>query len=88
VLTGRHEGGSSLHNLANLPQDDFVAIEQLRRMIEQETDPLSRHFTFAELEHRLYHSRDVLSSALSEYDATCHAHDREMEDAIRPALLA
>jgi Double zinc ribbon len=36
-------------------------------------------FQFAELEGRLYRSRDSLSGALDEYDRTCQAHDDEME---------
>jgi hypothetical protein len=42
---------------------------------------------FCELEDRLYRSRDVFASALTEYDDTCERHDAEM-DGIRDALLA
>lgn len=40
-----------------------------------------------ELEDRLYRSRDVFASALTEYDEVCARHDAEM-DGIRDALLA
>jgi len=87
VRTGRHEAGASVYDLGALPQDDVGAIKQLRRLLEQEQDPLARHFAYAELEHRLYHCRDVFASALDEFDTACHAHDHEM-DAFRPALIA
>src|SRR2546422_7649119 len=38
-----------------------------------------RHFQFAELEARLYRSRDLYESALAEYDEACTRHDAEME---------
>ena len=87
VRTGRHEAGASVFELGDLPQDDAGAIKQLRRLLEQEQDPLVRHFAYAELEHRLYHCRDVFGSALDEFDAACQAHDHEM-DGFRLALVA
>jgi len=87
VRTGRHESGSSVVDLDALPVDDIGTIKQLRRLLAQEQDLVARHFTYAELEHRLYHCREVFTSALDEYDAACQAHDREMTG-IRPALLA
>jgi len=87
VRTGRHEAGASVFELGDLPQDDAGAIKQLRRLLEQEPDPLVRHFAYAELEHRLYHCRDVFTSALDEFDAACQAHDHEM-DGFRLALVA
>jgi hypothetical protein len=47
---------------------------------------VARHFAYAELEHRLYHCRDVFESALDEFDSTCELHHGEMPD-IRPALM-
>jgi hypothetical protein len=44
VRTGRHEAGASVFELGDLPQDDAGAIKQLRRLLEQEQDPLVRHF--------------------------------------------
>jgi hypothetical protein len=69
-----------------LPQDNGAAIVQLRDHLTNETDPVTRHFAYNELESRLYKSRDIFSSALDDYDTACDAHDREME-AIRTALI-
>jgi hypothetical protein len=87
VRTGRHDASSSCVGLENLPGDDVGAIKAVRRLLEQEQEPIARHFAYAELEHRLYHCRDVFASALGEFDATCEAHHNEMT-AIRPALVA
>jgi hypothetical protein len=87
VRTGRHESGASVSALDVLPLDDAGAIKQLRRLLKQEQDLVARHFTYAELEHRLYHCREVFASALDEFDEACQAHDHEMND-IRFALVA
>lgn len=72
----------SLRWLEDLPTDRLVAIKQLRNMLAGETDPVERHFMYLELEKLLYKSRDVFESALDEYEATCLAHDSEMESII------
>jgi hypothetical protein len=87
VRTGLNEAGGSTASLGDLPLDDVGAIKMLRRLLERERQALARHFAFAELEHRLYRCRDVFTSALEEFDATCEAHHQEMGE-IRPALLA
>lgn len=61
---------------------DIVA---LRKLLENEHDPIDRHFMLAELGKCLYKSRDAFTSALQEFDAVCVQHDAEMES-IRPAL--
>lgn len=62
-----------------LPDGDRPAIARLRELLAVERDPLDRHFQFAELESRLYRSRDLYPEALDEYDAACVQHDAEME---------
>jgi hypothetical protein len=69
-----------------LSENDATAIEQLRRLLEAERDPIDRHYVLCELEHRLYKNRMVFASALDEFDAVCAQHDQEMVT-IRPALL-
>jgi hypothetical protein len=86
VRTGRHESGAAVSDLDALPLDDVGAIKQLRRLLKQEQDLVARHFTYAELEHRLYHCREVFASALDEFDEACQAHDHEMNE-IRLALV-
>jgi hypothetical protein len=70
-----------------LPAADRPAIAMLRALLEQECDPIDRHFQLAELEARLYRARDLYDAALDEFDETCRQHDAEM-DTIRPALIA
>jgi hypothetical protein len=68
-----------------LPEDDRAAITDLRSLLEHEGDPISRHYMFCELEHRLYRSRTALPPALDEFAAVCEQHHSEMTS-IRPAL--
>jgi hypothetical protein len=70
-----------------LPGDDIKAIPALRQLLANETEPISRHFMFTELETILYRSRDSFQSALDEYDVACQQHDAEIGQ-VREALLA
>lgn len=69
-----------------LPEEDRAAITELRSLLEHEGAPISRHYMFSELEHRLYQSRTALPAALDEFDAVCEQHHSEMTS-IRPALV-
>jgi hypothetical protein len=62
-----------------LPEADRPAIAMLRELLATDPDPIDRHFQFCELETRLYRSRELYESALTEYDQACHLHDAEME---------
>ena len=86
LLTDAEDDTYDLSWLHRLPSDALSAIRELRRLLEHDPDPIDRHFMFCELEDRLYRSRDVFASALTEYDDTCVRHDAEM-DGIRDALL-
>ncbi|SRR5579883_1310811 len=86
VRTGRHEALAAGSGLDNLPADDVGAIKVLRRLLEEQQEPIERHFAYCELEHRLYHCREVFASALDEFDDACEAHHNEMST-IRPALV-
>src|SRR5262249_21204017 len=72
---------------ADLPADDIRAIRALRRLLNERSDPLARHFVYDYLEARLYRSRKSFASALEEYDQVCRQHDAEMND-IRQALIS
>ena len=83
------DGITDAHHLSwmrDLPEDDSEAISTLRKLLLEETDPLGRHFMFAQLETLLYRSRDAFPSALDEYDQICRHHDAEM-DGIRRAFM-
>ena len=71
----------------SMPTSPGRAIPWLRRRLETETRPLSRHFMFNHLEAALYKSRDAFASALDEYDEVCEQHDAEM-DGIVAAFVA
>jgi hypothetical protein len=73
--------------LTSLPVADRPAVAMLRTLLEQERDPIDRHFQFAELEARLYHARDLYGDALNEFDEACQQHDADM-DTIREAFIA
>jgi hypothetical protein len=86
LLTDEDDDSYDLSWLQRLPSDQAAAVDRLQQLLTEDTDPIGRHFTFCELEERLYRSRDAFNSTLSEYDAACARHDAEM-DSIRDALL-
>lgn len=78
-LTDAVDDSYDLSWFNDLPEADRPAIAKLRELLTADPDPIDRHFQFAELEARLYRSRDLYESALAEYDETCARHDAEME---------
>jgi hypothetical protein len=78
-LTDADDGSCDLSWYSELPEADRPAIAKLRQLLAANQDPIGRHFQFAELEGRLYRSRDLYESALNEYDEACLQHDAEME---------
>jgi hypothetical protein len=87
LATDEQDESYDLSWLEQLPSDHVLAIRRLRELLEHDPDPIDRHYMFCELEWHLYRSRDAFTSALPEYDETCHRHDAEM-NGIRDALLA
>jgi hypothetical protein len=78
-LTDAEDDSYDLSWFNELPEADRPAIAKLRELLAAGPDPIDRHFQFAELEARLYRSRDLYESALAEYDEACVGHDAEME---------
>jgi hypothetical protein len=78
-LTDAEDDSYDLSWFNDLPEADRLAIAKLRGLLKADPDPIDRHFQFAELETRLYRSRDLYESALAEYDEACALHDAEME---------
>ena len=87
TFSTEYADSSHLSWVADLPADDIRAIPVLRRLLNDQTDPLTRHFIYEHLEARLYRSRDTFASALDEYDRACQQHDAEMDD-IRQACIS
>lgn len=78
-LTDLEDDSYDLSWFNDLPDADLLAIAMLRDLLSNDPDPIDRHFQFTELESRLYRCRDLYNAALDEFDATCQAHDAEME---------
>ncbi len=78
-LTDAEDDSYDLSWFNDLPEADRPAIAKLRELLAADPDPIDRHFQFAELETRLYRSRDLYESALAEYDEACVRHDAEMQ---------
>lgn len=87
LLTDDQDDSYDLSWLERLPSDPIAAVSHLRHLLQDDPDPIDRHFMYCELEDRLYRSRDAFSSALQEYDDACAQHDAEMEG-IREAMFA
>jgi len=87
LATDDEDDSYDLSWIDDLPRDPVKAIHALRALLEQENDPIDRHFMFHHLEETLYRSRDVFRSALDEFDECCRQHDQEMER-IRDAFIA
>jgi tetratricopeptide (TPR) repeat protein len=78
-LTDAEDDSYDLSWFNDLPEANRPAIAKLRELLAVDSDPIDRHFQFAELEARLYRSRDLYESALAEYDEACVRHDAEVE---------
>lgn len=87
VATDAADDSYDLSWMNDLPADDIRAIPQLRWLLADEKDLLDRHYMYAQLEARLYRSRQAFASALDEYDQACRQHDAEMHS-IREAFMA
>lgn len=87
----RHEywrsGNQAFAWVGTLSEDSTKRMKQLKRQLSSDTDPISRHYAYDELEATLYKLRGLGASVLEQYDDVIRQHDQEM-DAIRPALLS
>lgn len=86
VATDQDDTSYNLSWMEGLPRDSARRVARVRELLGKVTDPIDRHFMFAQLEKDLYLCRDAFASALAEYDETCAQHDSEME-LIRSALV-
>lgn len=86
VATDLADDSYDLGWMDGLSEDRGRRVQQLRRLLDTESEPVSRHFVFSQLESDLYALRDLTPTMLDEYDTAAEQHDGEM-DIIRPALL-
>lgn len=87
VSTDDEDDTYDLRWRTTLPAHPTARAARLHQLLDQETDAISRHFLFADLESTLYKLRDTSPSALNDYDAACRLHDGEMDEIV-PALVA
>lgn len=86
IATDLEDDSYDLSWYRELSEDDHAAARQLKSLLDNEREVISRHYMFCELEHRLYRCRGSFPSALDEFDSICARHHAEM-DTIRPALV-
>ena len=86
VSTDLEDDSYDLSCFAEVSDDNAAAVQQLRRMLETERDPIDRHYMLCELAKRLYKCRDSDPAALLDFDTICAEHHAEMVT-IRPALF-
>lgn len=86
--TDEADGSYDLGWMEGLPSDTAKRIPKLRKLLEEDPDPIDRHFMFTQLEIDLYSCRDLWETALDEYDAVAEQHHAELVDGMRAALLA
>lgn len=68
-----------------MPGEPAGIINYVSALLESETNPMSRHYLWAQAEDSLYALRDS-AGALDLYDQACMAHDQEMQS-IAPSLI-
>jgi hypothetical protein len=88
VYTDEADDSYSLAWMDGLPADVARRILKLRALLEEDSDPISRHFMFTMLEEDLYACRDLWDTALGEYDEVAEQHHSEIVNGLRDALFA
>jgi hypothetical protein len=86
IATDLADDSYDLSWLATLDDDDETAVARLRTLLDDEHDPIDRHYMLCEQETRLYRLRDRRPAALDEFDDACEQHHGEM-GVLRQALL-
>lgn len=71
-----------------LSENPSQRILDIRKILDTNKEPLSRHLAFIWLEDLLYHYKDVLPDALTQYDEVCTAHASELQGSIREAMIS
>jgi alanine racemase len=73
--------------MRSLSGDPSKRILGLKEVLENNLEPISRHFAFAELEEIYYHYKEVFPDALMQYDEIADKHNAELETSIREAMI-
>ena len=88
MFTDLQDDSYDLTWMSELGNDPTKRIVGLRKVLESNQEPISRHFAFAELEELLYQYKEVFPGALEEYDAVATKHQQEISVTIRAAMIA
>ena len=86
-MTDEIDNSYDLSWSAKLSQDPSKRITDLRDVLKENTEPISRHFAYIWLEDILYHYKDVFPDALIQYDEVCDEHAAELQGPIRSAMI-
>ena len=70
-----------------LSQNPTERILDLRKVLDSNVEPLSRHLAYVWLEDLLYDYKDVFPEALIQYDEICSKHAEELASSIRSAMI-
>jgi hypothetical protein len=87
LWTNDDDDSYDLSWMDTLPSDTAKRISKLRKLLEDDPDPIDRHFMFTQLEKDLYSCRDLWPTALDEYDEVAEQHHAEMTENMRAALF-
>ena len=87
LVTDEDDDSYDLSWSDSLSTDRMRRIAQLRRLLDDERDPIDRHYMLSMLASDLYTSRDAFGSALDDFDTVCEGHHAELDATIRDALV-
>lgn len=87
-FTDLQDDSYDLSWMNNLSPDPTKRIVGLKKVLETNTEPISRHFAFSELEEILYHYKDIFPDALTQYDEIADRHQIEIGESIRASMIA
>jgi hypothetical protein len=87
LFTDLQDDSYDLSWMGKLGNDPSKRIVGLRKVLESNQEPISRHFAFSELEELLYQYKEVFPGALEEYDEVATKHQQEISSTIKTAMI-
>lgn len=86
-ITDAQDDSYDLSWMNELSQDPSKRIVGLKKVLEENLEPISRHFAFSQLEDIYYEYKEVFPDALKQYDELAEKHHSELETTIRAAMI-